>query len=91
MCSRERWWRGIRSTIWRVLKVPVRNVPVQVLGDSSALKSGETVIALGSPLGLEGTVTSGVISKPERKVAGQTLDSDGRGHEPGAERGSVDE
>jgi len=56
-----------------VVKVPARNVPAQVLGDSSALHSGESAVALGSPLGLEGTVTSGVVSNVARKVGDQTL------------------
>ncbi len=56
-----------------VVKVPVRNVPCQVLGDSSALHAGESVLAVGSPLGLDGTVTSGVVSSPSRKVGKQTL------------------
>jgi putative serine protease PepD len=38
------------------------------LGDSSSLKVGDTVLAFGSPLGLEGTVTSGIISATNRSL-----------------------
>jgi putative serine protease PepD len=42
-------------------------VPV-VLGDSSDLAVGDPVLAIGSPLGLEGTVTSGILSAVNRPV-----------------------
>lgn len=41
--------------------------PVQ-LGSSDALKPGEPTIAIGSPFGLEGTVTSGIVSALDRTI-----------------------
>ncbi|MEV0620537.1 trypsin-like peptidase domain-containing protein [Nonomuraea sp. NPDC050404] len=38
------------------------------LGDSAGLKVGDDVLAIGSPLGLDGTVTSGIISALDRTV-----------------------
>jgi len=40
------------------------------LGNSSSLEIGETVFAIGNPLGLERTVTNGVISTKNRSFEG---------------------
>ncbi|MFQ5763163.1 MAG: S1C family serine protease, partial [Candidatus Bathyarchaeia archaeon] len=49
-----------------------RDLKPVTLGDSSALKVGEQVIAIGSPFGLSGTVTVGVVSQTSRLLPGQT-------------------
>jgi serine protease Do len=45
-----------------VIKIDAKNLPVVRIGDSSKLKVGHFVIAVGNPFGLEGTVTHGIIS-----------------------------
>ena len=51
-----------------VLKINRGNLRVAKLGNSNALSIGEPVIAFGSPLGLSGTVTSGIVSALNRPV-----------------------
>jgi putative serine protease PepD len=52
-----------------VLKVaPPKGLRVIALGSSASLKVGEPVIALGAPLGLSGTVTSGIVSALDRTI-----------------------
>ncbi len=51
-----------------VLKVPKGNLPVIAFGDSSKLSIGDPVVAIGSPLGLASTVTSGIVSALNRPV-----------------------
>ena len=57
-----------------VVKVEVANPTVAQMGRSSTLKPGDSVIAIGSPLGLAGTVTSGIVSAVDRPVR---LEGDG--------------
>ena len=45
--------------------------PTVSLGDSSALNEGQTVFAIGSPLGLERTVSQGIVSRKNRALEGQ--------------------
>lgn len=44
------------------------NLQPAQLGSSASLHVGDTVLAIGSPLGLEGTVTSGIVSSLHRNV-----------------------
>jgi S1-C subfamily serine protease len=55
-----------------VLKISPNNIPLTVvpLGDSSQLKVGQEVLAIGNPLGITQTVTSGIVS-----ALGRTVDS----------------
>ena len=51
-----------------VLKIDVTDSPALQLGNSDTIQVGDSVIAIGSPLGLAGTVTSGIISAKDRPV-----------------------
>lgn len=58
-----------------VLKVDRGNLPVAALGNSDSVVVGDATIAIGSPLGLTGTVTSGIVSALNRPVtAGDSAD-----------------
>ncbi|MBD2200034.1 MULTISPECIES: HhoA/HhoB/HtrA family serine endopeptidase [Calothrix] len=49
-----------------VIKIDANNLPTLGIGNSDALQPGEAVIAIGNPLGLNNTVTSGIISATGR-------------------------
>ncbi|HBB31996.1 MAG TPA: serine protease [Cyanobacteria bacterium UBA8803] len=49
-----------------VVKIEADNLPTVALGDSEQLKPGEWAIAIGNPLGLDSTVTTGIISATGR-------------------------
>jgi putative serine protease PepD len=51
-----------------VLKIAIVDAPALQLGNSDAVQVGDGVIAIGSPLGLAGTVTSGILSAKNRPV-----------------------
>ena len=52
-----------------VVKVVASKLPVAPLGDSSRVRPGESAIAIGNPLGLDNTVTAGIISAIQRTNA----------------------
>lgn len=58
-----------------VLRIPVGNLPSITLGDSSKVSVGDPVLAIGSPLGLASTVTSGIVSALNRPVSTGTVDA----------------
>ncbi|MFC3848664.1 S1C family serine protease [Corynebacterium hansenii] len=71
-----------RDTMTDLAVIRVENVTgltVAELADSSKVRVGDTVIAMGSPQGLNGTVTSGIVSALNRPVrlAGEGTDTDG--------------
>ena len=51
-----------------VLKIDAKNLPVVPIGKSADLKVGEWVLAIGSPFGLDSTVTAGVVSAKGRSL-----------------------
>ena len=57
-----------------VVRVSAQNLPAAPFGDSDKLQVGQSAIAIGNPLGLERTVTSGVVSAVNRNPRGIALD-----------------
>ena len=58
------------TTDLAVLKVPESDVPKVIsLGETSEVRFGAPVIALGAPLGLSNTVTSGIVSTLDRTIS----------------------
>ncbi|NEU76719.1 PDZ domain-containing protein [Hassallia byssoidea VB512170] len=55
-----------RITDVAVIKIAANNLPTIALGNSETLQPGEAVIAIGNPLGLNNTVTSGILSATGR-------------------------
>jgi serine protease Do len=53
-----------------LVKIDAQNLPYATLGDSSKLEQGEWVIALGSPFGLDQTMTAGIVSATGRQFGG---------------------
>ena len=53
-----------------IIKIEAKNLPCMILGDSSKIRVGENVYAIGNPIGyeFERTVTSGIISAKARTL-----------------------
>ncbi len=55
-----------RRTDVAVVKIDATNLPTVKFGDVNKLKVGEWVMAIGSPFGLDNTVTAGIVSAKQR-------------------------
>jgi serine protease Do len=53
-----------------LIRIEASGLPVAVIGDSGALATGESVFAIGSPFGFQGSVTGGIVSARDRLVPG---------------------
>jgi putative serine protease PepD len=62
-----------------VIRIPGNDLPAAVLGQSKSLVVGAPVVALGAPLGLSSTVTSGIVSALDRNVDVPTDNGDSAG------------
>jgi serine protease Do len=57
-----------RDTDLAVIKIDKTNLPYLTFGDSDELKQGQIVLALGNPLGLDNSVSMGVVSATSRQI-----------------------
>ena len=56
------------TTDLAVIKIPAKNLPAAVMGNSDQVQVGEWVMAVGNPFRLRATVTAGIISALGRDV-----------------------
>lgn len=61
--------RDVATDVAVIKAEGVSGLPTATLGDSKEVKVGQTVVAIGSPFGLESTVTQGIISALNRPVS----------------------
>ncbi len=58
-----------RETDLAVIKIDAAGLPTAVLGDSDEVEQGDWVLALGSPFGLQQTLTAGIVSATGRELS----------------------
>jgi len=51
-----------------VIKIDGKNLPIVRIGDPAALRPGQWVVAIGSPFGMENSVTAGIVSATARTL-----------------------
>jgi serine protease Do len=56
-----------------VLKIDAKELPVVRIGDPAATRVGDWVVAIGTPYGLDNTVTSGIVSAKSRALPGDAV------------------
>jgi len=56
-----------------VLKIDAKDLPMVRLGDPAKLRVGDWVVAIGTPYGLDNTVTSGIVSAKSRALPGDAV------------------
>jgi S1-C subfamily serine protease len=59
------------ATDLALIRVEASGLPYAALGDSSLLRVGQLVLAIGNPLGFQSTVSTGVVSSPTRALRGR--------------------
>jgi putative serine protease PepD len=60
----------------------VSGLHAATFGSSAKMEVGDTVLAIGSPLGLEGSVTAGIISAKDRTIQSSSEDEQQQGQDP---------
>lgn len=61
-----------KQTELALIKIEAKNLPFVEWGNSAVIEVGDWVLAIGNPLGLDHTVTAGIISAKGRNVFGNT-------------------
>ena len=66
-------WNGDRQRDLVILRIQAQKLPILALGDSNAIRPGDAVVAIGHPLGLEDTVSNGLVSAIRKVDADMTV------------------
>ena len=64
-----------KTTDLALIKIDGRNLPAIAIANSDNVKVGEWVLAIGNPLGLNNTVTAGIISAKARTLGANSVES----------------
>jgi hypothetical protein len=66
-------WNGDRQRDLVIMRIQAKKLPVIPLGNSDEIRAGDSVVAIGHPLGLEDTVSNGLVSAVRKLDKGLTV------------------
>ena len=66
-------WNGDRQRDLVIMRIQAKKLPVIPLGDSDGIHPGDAIVAIGHPLGLEDTVSNGLVSAVRKLDKGLTV------------------